>query len=129
MIGRGRNLLTHGVTPEVVVSVVILLVRVLTSPAVDVMPEVTAEVRTPRNPGRLSGCQIRYIVVLRAGIGGRVIVTRHPRHVFKFVFVFVTLRLFVRKTQITRLNIRHINLFLFFVLLIRFGDTLVLDSD
>ena len=91
MVGGGRNLLTHGVTPEVVVGVVILLVRVLTSPTMDVMPEVAAEVSPAGNSGRLSGCQIRYIVVLRAGIGGRVIVTRHPRHVFKFVFVFVTL--------------------------------------
>ena len=88
LICRSGHLLTHPVASKVVVSMMVLLVRVLASPAVYVMSEVTAQVSycpaCHNRPSSLPGGQIRYIVVLRAGIGGRVVVTRHPRHVFCF---------------------------------------------
>ena len=85
LIARPRTLLAHRVATEVMVSMVVLLVRVLATPAVDVMPEVTAKVGSARDSASLSGCQVRYIVVLRAGIGGSVIVASHPRHFFTFL--------------------------------------------
>ena len=66
-------------------SMMVLLMCMLTSPAMDVMSEVTAEVGPARDSASLSGCQVRYIVVLRAGIGGGVIVASHPRHFFTFL--------------------------------------------
>jgi len=82
LVCNSRPLLTHGMS-KVVMSMMILVLGMLT-PTMDVMPYITTEIAHTTcshcRSDTLSRCQIRYIIVLRAGITGRMIVASHSRH-------------------------------------------------